>query len=423
MNNSVLAQKCSNLGLAEVFLQSARAMKSDTLNATAKPLQERFRIVSTFQTDTNFTRINTKRTLNHRNQKKLMPTRRDKDAKNPLSFSLRFLPRSASYILYGCGAERVSASLRECFFLLTLILFPLRSIIAQPYQTLGPNSCGTSQNNCHVKENTWWVNDDHYSTADPFFDATGKYAKIAKLYGLSTVDIAKGNQKCMECHGTVISASATREVEFGVSCENCHGAGSGYKDIHSEKGGYPKALKLGLLEMKNLDTRAKTCVRCHLITEPKLVSAGHPTGEEFDYVRGIRQKIAKHWKHPAESAGELQPVFEKAVQARSPVQQITKVERTEKVVEEKPLASQATMPMAEETRMVAQPAAPRQREEMNRAMQPMALEMPPQDLAPTSTAPLMLPPFPAIKDSMSTQQILLLIKKRLDLLYQMTEGR
>jgi hypothetical protein len=334
----------------------------------------------------------------------------DKVAKYARIISLRYL----------CA----SASLRECFFLLTLILFPLSSF-AQPYQTLGPNSCGTSQNNCHVKENTWWVNDDHYSTADPFFDATGKYPKIAKLYGMSTADISKGNQKCMECHGTVISASDAREVEFGVSCENCHGAGSGYKDIHSEKGGYPKALKLGMIEVKNLDTRATTCVRCHLITEPKLVSAGHPTGEEFDYVRGIRQKIAKHWKHPAESAGELQLVFERAVQARGPVQQITKVERVapEKAVEETPRAPQATMPMTEEMRPIEQAPAPRQREEMNGLMQPMTLEMPPQDLMPASTAPLMLPPFPAIKDSMSTQQILLIIKKRLDLLYQMTEGR
>ena len=326
-------------------------------------------------------------------------------------FSLRYL----------CG----SASLRECFFLLALFLFPLRGF-AQPYQTLGPNSCGTSQNNCHVKENSWWTNDDHYSTADPFFDATGKYAKIAKLYGLSADDIAKGNHKCMECHGTVISASAAREVEFGVSCESCHGAGSGYKDIHSEKGGYPKALKLGMIEMKNLDTRATTCVRCHLITEPKLVSAGHPTGEDFDYVRGIRQNIAKHWKHLAESAGELQLVFERAVRTMGPVQQIVSVERSapQKVLEEAPRSTPAAMPVAKETKPTAQVTVPQPREKMNGSMQPMNLEMPPpQDLAPASVAPLMLPPFPAIKDSMSSQHILLIIKKRLDLLYQMTEGK
>jgi len=348
-----------------------------------------------------------------RNQEKLIPIHQNRDANYSENLSLRFL--------------RVSASLRECFLvcIIASCFLPLFSI-AQPYQTLGPNSCGTNQNNCHVKENTWWVNDDHYSTADPFFDAAGKYAKISKLYGLSTADISKGNQKCMECHGTVISASATREVEFGVSCENCHGAGSGYKDIHSEKGGYPKALKLGMIEMKNLDTRATTCVRCHLITEPKLVSAGHPTGEDFDYVRGIRQNIAKHWKHPAESAGELQPLFERAVQTRGPVQQIVSVERTapKKNLEEAPRSTPSPMPITEERQAATQVIAPQPREEMNRAMQPMTLEMPQQqDFAPTSVAPLMLPPFPAIKDSMSTQQILLIIKKRLNLLYQMTDGR
>lgn len=296
--------------------------------------------------------------------------------------------------------------------------------LAQPYQTLGPNSCGTSQTNCHVKENTWWINDDHYSTADPFFDATGKYAKIAKLYGLSTADIAKGNHKCMECHGTVVSASAAREVEFGVSCESCHGAGSGYKDIHSEKGGYPKALKLGLIEMKNLDTRASTCVRCHLITEPKLVSAGHPTGEEFDYVRGIRQKISKHWKHPAESAGELQPVFERAVQSKGPVRQLVSAERveTEPPVRVKPMTK---MDVEEEQPSPPPPSKIESIPEARTTNRTMAATkmMETADPVEENPGPLILPPFPAIKDSASVEEVLLIIKKRLELLYQLTERK
>jgi hypothetical protein len=294
-------------------------------------------------------------------------------------------------------------------------------LVAQTYQTLGPNSCGTSQTNCHVKENGWWTNDDHYATADPFFDATGKYAKIAKLYGISTADITKGNQACMACHGTVIAASAARDVEFGVSCENCHGAGSGYKDIHSEKGGYPKALQLGMIEMKNLDKRAMTCVRCHFITEPKLVSTGHPTGEDFDYVRGIRQNIAKHWKHPAESASQLQPVFERAVQARGPVQKIANVERVvlKSDADQAPRRVQEAIEPSIEIEAGVEAGASSRRAEKSMPMQSISVEPPPAQ----NLGQLILPPFPAINDSMSVSQVLLILKNRLELLYQMTEGR
>jgi hypothetical protein len=348
--------------------------------------------------------------------------------KTPQGSSLRRLPRSAS-LCFGSGVECGfdvgelcrAATLRAGSSLLVLLL-STQPNFAQQYQTLGPNSCGTSQNNCHVKENSWWTNDDHYTTADPFFDATGKYAKIAKLYGMSIDDIAKGNHKCMECHGTVVSAAATREVDFGVSCESCHGPGSGYKDVHSEKGGYPKALKLGMLEVKNLDTRAMMCVRCHCVTEQKLVSAGHPAGEDFDYVGGIRKKIAKHWKHPAESVNQLEPVFAKAAASKGPVRQMVSAERTEpKPAPNRDMPMEEDMPMQTPRAAEPMPAMPA----MGTNTQPVAMAQPARmmEMPPRNVAQLILPPFPAIKDTMSVEQILMIIKKRLELLQQMTEGR
>jgi hypothetical protein len=51
---------------------------------------------------------------------------------------------------------------------------------------------------------------------------------------------------------------------------------------------------------------------------------------------------------------------------------------------------------------------------------PTAVSMPADSVAPP--APLELPPFPSISDTASVQEILLILKKRLELLYQKTGG-
>ena len=42
-----------------------------------------------------------------------------------------------------------------------------------------------------------------------------------------------------------------------------------------------------MTELQNLETRAKVCTGCHLITDPRLISSGHPVGADFDYVAGL----------------------------------------------------------------------------------------------------------------------------------------
>jgi len=275
------------------------------------------------------------------------------------------------------------------------------------YKTLGPNSCGTGQQNCHVREYEWWKDDDHYVTYESFLELTGKYAKYVKSYGIDG-NQARINQICMKCHGTVISAKPNQEVEFGVSCESCHGPGSDYKDPHSEKpGGYEKALKLGLVENKNLEVRAKTCVRCHYITEQKLVSlTGHSTGENFDYLKGIK-KIAntKHWKRAPKLEDLMEATFAKAMQAKGTVQQIVEI------AEEPEPAPSNTESLIQPERppktIAPAPPAPR-------PVSPLAM--------PQNLGPLDLDPFPSVSDTTSLQTLIVILKKRLEYLYQKTGG-
>jgi len=280
-----------------------------------------------------------------------------------------------------------------------------------PYKTLGPGSCGLGQNECHAKENDWWKNDDHYVTQEAFYEPRGKYVDYAKRYGIELADLAKGNKNCMKCHGTVITAKANQEVEYGVSCESCHGGGSDYRDPHTEKpGGYENALKLGMVENKNLDIRAKTCVRCHYITEPKLVSIGHSTGENFDYIKGIKQ-ISKptHWKRAAKPEDLAEATFAKAMQAKGPVVQIVEVEGEEPAAEETEVMPEqpSPVPQPRPVRIAPAPPAPR-------PVSPLAM--------PENLGPLDLAPFPSVSDSTSLQNLILILKKRLEYLYQKTGG-
>ncbi len=320
---------------------------------------------------------------------------------------------------------------KNVFVLITALSVILSPCFAQ-YKTLGTGSCGLGQSNCHTNENNWWKDDAHRATVDAFYDDPTAYEKIAQLAGVGAGNMLKGNQTCASCHATVVSGKEAREVEEGVSCESCHGAGSGYKDPHSEKpGGYEKALKLGLVELKKVDTRGNTCVRCHYITDQKLLAAGHPDGASFNYISGIK-KVAKHWKRPPAGDDLVKAPFEKAMAAKGPVAQMVKVAPVVATAPAAKAVAASTPPAKPET--VTATAAPKTvRAESPvtntpKLIQPKAPAMPPP--MPTavplpadtvaSATPIDLPPFPSISDTASVREILMIVKKRLELLYQRT---
>lgn len=280
---------------------------------------------------------------------------------------------------------------------------------AQTYQTLGPGGCGLGQNNCHATENNWWKNDPHKVTVDAFYADPESYQKIADLSGVGAANMFKGTSSCMKCHGTVVSGKESKNVEEGVSCESCHGPGSGYKDPHQEgekgsgpgRSGYVKGLQLGQLDLKNLDKRAEACVRCHYITEEKLLAAGHPSGAKFNYVTGIRTKVAKHWRRPATDADGDRNTFSKAMAARGPVPKTAAA----------PAASQprAASSEAGEVAPIRRPPPPPRQPRADPSLAP-----------PASLGPIELPDFPEVTDSTSVDQVLFLLKKRLELLYKKT---
>ncbi len=181
---------------------------------------------------------------------------------------------------------------------------------------------GTECSRCHAPQNQWWFDDPHYATAEPFFDEAPDNVQIARLYGVRPAEMARGDSVCMQCHGTVVSGRERRTVQDGVGCEGCHGAAGDYLEPHqpgdkehgTSRPGYRAGLDLGMVELRDLDVRAATCIGCHLITDARLISAGHRTGEGFDYLGGLSR--ARHWDQPLEPTARLASAFEQALAVR-----------------------------------------------------------------------------------------------------------
>ncbi len=309
--------------------------------------------------------------------------------------------------------------LKTCSIILCAfaVLLDSQNSSAQKYQTLGTAGCGLGQDKCHTSENTrWYRNDPHKLTVEALYDDLENAEKYAEQAGVGAKDLFKGNTSCMQCHATVASGREAKEADEGVSCESCHGPGSGYKDRHTEKpDGYKIALTLGMEDNKNLDVRAKTCVRCHYITDQKILRAGHPTGEKFNYISGIK-KVAGHWKR-APGQNELnKALFDKAKAAKGPIGKIVQLN------DDKP------PPTPPRDDIV--PTGSKQKENGESALRAFKRRIvdpptPPADPVPSPEpiGPIYLEKFPAVSDSMSVQEIILILKKRLEYLYQKTGDR
>lgn len=177
------------------------------------------------------------------------------------------------------------------------------------HETLGSSGCS-----CHIDQQNWLAGDVHSTTALRILEESPRSVQIASNYGLSRAQMKTGNQICMSCHGTVITGEEAFEVFDGVSCESCHGPGSGYVATHPvEK--YAGSASKGMVQLEQADARANNCARCHHITDERLISSGHPSGAGFDMAE--RNTAITHWQGPGLSASSLNASYQQATSGRS----------------------------------------------------------------------------------------------------------
>ncbi|MEJ2593839.1 MAG: multiheme c-type cytochrome [bacterium] len=145
-----------------------------------------------------------------------------------------------------------------------LIFLGGNALQAQEYDYIGAAKCKV----CHNKASTGaqykiWLEGPH---ANAMNSLSAEEAK---------------DPKCIKCHATAGHADpnfiAGLKMDEGVSCESCHGPGSGYKSNTVMKS-REKSLEKGLI----LPTE-EVCVKCH--------NEESPTFKGFDYAEYVK-KIA-----------------------------------------------------------------------------------------------------------------------------------
>ncbi len=262
------------------------------------------------------------------------------------------------------------------------------------HRTIGPGC------DCHKDQNKWWEGDRHFGSAQPFLNKNPKNVQIARLYGLTPSQMTKGNNLCMDCHGTVVSGQETADVFDGASCESCHGPAADYKKPHSPDNpphGYEVGKNFGMVVLTDPDAVARTCASCHYVTDPRLLSTGHPSGKDFDIAKNFNK--IKHWKKQEPSGSALSAAFEKVKQSRGDIPQVERA--TVAAVE----ASSAPPGEVSSSSIRVAPQTPR----------PVSIQSAP---VAVQRRDIQLEPFPQISDSLSIEEELALIKKRLDEIYK-----
>jgi hypothetical protein len=176
------------------------------------------------------------------------------------------------------------------------------------YKFIGASSCASTS--CHggkkpaierpsTEYQTWSKKDPHSNAFDKLVnEAADDILEAFNEEADKEIEDATTDMRCIRCHTVGVLSKEFQgskfNIEDGVSCDRCHGAGSGYIPMHDKKThDYNKSLTLGMWDTRNLTKRAEICISCHLQLSPELIDAGHPdlTFELFSYTD--RQK--PHW--------------------------------------------------------------------------------------------------------------------------------
>jgi hypothetical protein len=263
--------------------------------------------------------------------------------------------------------------------------------------TLAPlQNCG-----CHGQQLQWHRDDAHNFSAEPLLTESARAVRIAQNYGLSTTEMKQGNQMCMSCHGSVETGAEASQVFDGVSCQSCHGPAGEYVNAH-QSGGYDQGASAGMVRLEQLDARANNCARCHHITDERLISAGHSTGEGFELAS--RNGAIEHWEGPNHGAGALNSAWASAISSR-PVPGVQQASLPPPAASAAPRRARSSSSSGSSGQSAALPTPPTPR--------PVSGFTPPSGGGAASAANA-----PVASDTTSTEDLLLIVKQRLENLYK-----
>lgn len=172
-----------------------------------------------------------------------------------------------------------------------------------PEKVLGVDSCSKD---CHKGEAEIWKETKHSKSFTELPDSE----EARKITGKLGKKRFKRDERCIMCHFTEKVVQGKYQGVSGPSCEDCHGEGKEWVDIHGDYGGKnvqkhqeTAAHKLsrirrseaaGLIRPANLLATARNCYDCHLGHDEVLVNlGGHTAGSDIDLVSWSQGKVGK----------------------------------------------------------------------------------------------------------------------------------
>jgi len=186
----------------------------------------------------------------------------------------------------------------------------------QPAPTAYIGAGGCNSSNCHgaaaelapadsrIKGNeyaTWASADKHARAYRVLTEARGK-----RMGEILKIADAGHDKRCVNCH---VVGSPERSISDGVACEACHGPAEKWLGPHAVKNDKPQEVRHsenvagGMIDTKNLQVRADTCLKCHLgdadhVVDHELIAAGHPD-LAFEMETFTEAQPAHHRQKPA----------------------------------------------------------------------------------------------------------------------------
>jgi Cytochrome c554 and c-prime len=206
---------------------------------------------------------------------------------------------------------------------LSSLVIAIGRIEAQPEQVPAPKSAsrytgalGCAAAACHNaggfagrpgSEFSAWSRDPHAQAYSVLLNAQSQ--AISRNLHRSTP--AQRDAQCLACHTTPAPADDPGAVAAGVGCESCHGPARDWRAIHYQPNwkslSVAEKARYGMLDTKDLLSRAQKCAECHVGTPEKdvnhdLIAAGHPR-LAFEFAGFLGAYSPKHWLRDQEPAG------------------------------------------------------------------------------------------------------------------------
>jgi hypothetical protein len=169
---------------------------------------------------------------------------------------------------------------------------------------------------CDEATTAAWRHDAHARSHLALSSDNDRTRAMEQALGITAAKTAA----CVACHTRPAAEPPVEEenefVHAGISCETCHGPGSGYFEPHMEKSWrfLTSAEKeaLGMRDLRDPVAKAANCLSCHLgevatgrVISHEMYAAGHPPLPAFE-MEAFSAGMGRHWKRVWEKGTRVQ---------------------------------------------------------------------------------------------------------------------